>query len=105
MTTSTCSPVTKESVAGGHAPGFVEITIASTPKCLPIIRAAVGCFAEEEGFGPNDVHALVWAIDEALTNVIRHGYENRTDQPIGIGFEPVKSPEGRPGVRITVRDQ
>jgi anti-sigma regulatory factor (Ser/Thr protein kinase) len=82
----------------------VELTIRSDPRCLPIVRSAVSKMAGMEGFDENDSHALMWAIDEALSNVIKHGYDGRSDQPIAISMSPVSSRDGRPGIAVTVRD-
>jgi anti-sigma regulatory factor (Ser/Thr protein kinase) len=83
----------------------VELNITSTPRSLPIVRGAVEKMARLEGFSDEDAHALTWAIDEALANVIRHGYNGRPDQPITIRLKPVQSPDGRSGVRVAVRDR
>jgi serine/threonine-protein kinase RsbW len=86
------------------APGLVEMTICSSTQYLPVVRAAVGRMAEAEGFAATDAHALAWAIDEALANVIRHGYENQADQPIHLTLQPVEAADGRRGLRVVVRD-
>ena len=85
--------------------GTVQLSIASDPRSLPIVRSAVGRMAELEGFGDLGVHALVLAIDEALANVIKHGYQGRPDQPITITLSTVKRSDGRRGMSVTVRDQ
>lgn len=83
----------------------VELSIHSSSKSLPIVRGAVERMAGLEGFGETDAHALTWAIDEALSNVIKHGYEGKPDQPIQITLAPVKAKDGRSGIAVTVRDQ
>jgi serine/threonine-protein kinase RsbW len=85
--------------------GLVQLSIASEPRSLPVVRSAVGRMAELEGFSDVDTHALVLAIDEALANVIKHGYEGRPDQPITISLSPVKKLDGRRGICVAVRDQ
>ncbi|MEE8170966.1 MAG: ATP-binding protein [Phycisphaerae bacterium] len=84
--------------------GVVRMDVASSPKALPVVRAAVGRVAEAEGFSENEVQSIVWAIDEALANVIRHGYENRNDQRIFLTLEPARAPDGRTGLRASIRD-
>ncbi|HUN80457.1 MAG TPA: ATP-binding protein [Phycisphaerae bacterium] len=83
----------------------VELTIHSDPRNLPIVRAAVEKLAALEGFEPHDVYHITLAIDEALANVIKHGYGGKCDQPIVITLQPVRSPDGRPGISVCVRDQ
>lgn len=83
----------------------VELNITSTSRSLPIVRGAVEKMAKLEGFSDEDAHALTWAIDEALANVIHHGYNGRPDQPITIRLKPVRSGDGRSGLHVWVRDR
>ena len=85
--------------------GSVELNIASNARCLPVVRSAVERMAELEGFGKADAHALMLAIDEALANVIKHGYDGRPDQPITIRLSPTKNVDGRAGIVVEVRDR
>lgn len=84
--------------------GGIEITINSTPQCLPAVRAAIMSMATTAGFTETDAHAVAWAIDEALANVIKHGYGEGENGPINVGVSPVKSADGRGGLRVQVRD-
>jgi serine/threonine-protein kinase RsbW len=83
----------------------VQLSIASEPRSLPVVRSAVERMAELEGFSETETHALVLAIDEALANVIKHGYQGRPDQPITITLSAVEVPGGRRGIAVTVRDK
>ena len=83
----------------------VQLSIASEPRSLPVVRSAVERMAELEGFGEAETHGLVLAIDEALANVIKHGYQGRPDQPITITLSAVKADDGRRGIAVTVRDK
>lgn len=85
--------------------GAVELHITSNAKSLPVVRSAAERMAEMEGFCGAEAHALVLAIDEALANVIKHGYRGQPDQPITITLTPVRSPDGRCGISVLVRDQ
>lgn len=83
----------------------VVLHIVSSPKSLPVVRGAVDQMAIQEGLSKKDAHGLVLSIDEALANVIKHGYEGRHDQPVTITLAPVESADGRKGISVTVRDQ
>lgn len=83
----------------------VILNIVSSPKSLPIVRGAVDQMAIQEGLSKKDAHGLVLSIDEALANVIKHGYEGRHDQPVTITLAPVESADGRKGISVIVRDQ
>lgn len=78
--------------------------ISSDTKSLPVVRSAVTRMAELEGFGEADARNVTWALDEALANVIKHGYAGRSDQPIRITLESVVSADGRSGLELSVRD-
>ena len=62
----------------------IELNIQSNSRCLPVVRGAVERMAQMEGFSPKEAHGLTLAIDEALANVIKHGYQGRPDQPITV---------------------
>ncbi|AXC14558.1 Serine-protein kinase RsbW [Acidisarcina polymorpha] len=50
------------------------------------VRGALGALAENLGLSPEQARAVVLAVDEALTNVIRHAYLGQLDRPISISF-------------------
>jgi len=83
----------------------VELNITSNAKSLPVVRGAVERMATMEGFGDEDAHRLILAIDEALANVIKHGYEGQPDKPITVALSTVKAEDGRPGIMVEVRDK
>jgi serine/threonine-protein kinase RsbW len=51
-----------------------------------VVRGALGPLAENLGLSPEEGRAVVLAVDEALTNVIRHAYLGQVDRPIAISF-------------------
>ena len=53
---------------------------------LCVVRGALGPLTETLGLSPEACRAVVLAVDEALTNVIRHAYLGRTDKPIEVTF-------------------
>jgi serine/threonine-protein kinase RsbW len=59
--------------------------------------------ATQVGFGSDDVSQIVLAIDEALANVIKHGYGGQCPQPIDIHIAALGPPE-RQGLRVAIRD-
>lgn len=65
--------------------GEVALQIVSDPKWLGLVRAHVeqSCL----GFGADEeaATAVVLAVNEAVSNVMRHGYEGDTTRPIRIG--------------------
>ena len=65
---------------------LLKIELLSDPKALYVVRGAVERLAETMGFGGADCRSVVRAVDEALTNVMRHCYCGRLDQPIELYF-------------------
>jgi anti-sigma regulatory factor (Ser/Thr protein kinase) len=62
----------------------VSLRFRSEPRLLCVARAAVRRHAELAGLPERRVEAVVLAVDEGLTNVIRHCYGGRTDEPIEL---------------------
>jgi anti-sigma regulatory factor (Ser/Thr protein kinase) len=69
----------------------VRLAITSHPKYLPMVRSLVEHGAALAGFGEEERHRIVLAVTEGVTNVIRHGYQGRTDQRIDL---LLRSPPG-----------
>ena len=59
--------------------------------------------AQELGFAAPLESQIALAVDEAIGNVIKHGYDGRPDQPIEVAIESVRHGERR-GLQITVCD-
>lgn len=53
---------------------------------LCVVRGALEKLTEVLGLPPEACRAVVLAVDEALTNVIRHAYLGRTDEPVEVTF-------------------
>jgi anti-sigma regulatory factor (Ser/Thr protein kinase) len=57
----------------------MKFSVPSDPRYLCVVRGAIGPLAAVIGWDESECLAIVLAVDEALTNVIRHSYHNRTD--------------------------
>jgi anti-sigma regulatory factor (Ser/Thr protein kinase) len=66
------------------APDEVAMRVTSHPKYLPLVRAVVEQGASMAGFQEEECHRILLAVTEGVTNVIRHGYQGRTDQRIDL---------------------
>lgn len=84
--------------------GAVDLAIPSSPKSLVVVRGAVERMAKLEGFDEDRAGRIVLAIDEALANVIKHGYGGASDETIHVRLEPVTGADGRRGLAVIVRD-
>jgi anti-sigma regulatory factor (Ser/Thr protein kinase) len=63
---------------------LLKLELHSDPQLLCVVRGALECLTEVFGFSPPERRSVTRAVDEALTNIIRHGYNGRTDQPIEV---------------------
>jgi len=53
---------------------------------LCVVRGALEKLTEMLGLPPEACRAVVLAVDEALTNVVRHAYLGQTDKPVEVTF-------------------
>ena len=68
---------------------LLRLDLLSDPNLLCVVRGAVERLTESFGFSAPDCRAVTRAVDEALTNIIRHSYNGRPDRPIGMLFRSV----------------
>jgi len=85
--------------------GFdIEMCVLSQPRYLCVIRKAIEAAVERFGFEEDVCARAMLAVDEAVTNVMRHGYSGVPDKPIWVRVRPVDR-EGNDGFTIVVDDQ
>lgn len=58
--------------------------MTSNCRLLSVVRAAISEFAAIQGFDDRQCRRITLAVDEALSNVIRHSYQNRCDQDVEV---------------------
>jgi serine/threonine-protein kinase RsbW len=69
---------------GASGPVEFQMRMASDPRLLAVARSAVAELASAWGFEEEQCRSIALAIDEALSNVIRHAYKNRRDQEVEL---------------------
>lgn len=69
----------------------IRIELRSNPLYLSGAREMVAAVARRLGFTDEACGQIALAVDEALCNVIRHGYDRASDRPIWISLWPVGS--------------
>ena len=86
-------PQGRTSVPAGSPNGLLlKLEFPSDPKLLCAVRGALERLAELFGCSAEDIRAVTRALDEALTNIMRHSYLGKLDQPIEIAFSRVPRP-------------
>ncbi len=85
----------------------IRVELLSNPVYLCGARELVASVSKRLGFDDLDCSKIALAVDEALCNIIRHGYQRRTDGQIWISIWPVEGPgETKPcGIRIIIEDE
>jgi serine/threonine-protein kinase RsbW len=86
-------------------PEPIKITIISDPSYIGVVRTAVEAFGGRCGFTREQSDQAGLAVNEALANVIKHGYNGNISQPIDITLDMVQT-NGRPerAMKIVIRD-
>ena len=84
-------------------PEPLRLTLTSDLDEIPDVRRAGEKIALAIGFSAEKAAMIMLTIDEALANVIQHGYDGQKGRPIDVLIERV-CPEGRVGIRVLIRD-
>ena len=85
----------------------VRLEIVSNPVYLSGARELVSAIAKRLGFDDLDCSKIALAVDEALCNIIRHGYQRATDRPIWLAIWPiaaVRADAPPAGIRVVIED-
>jgi anti-sigma regulatory factor (Ser/Thr protein kinase) len=85
-------------------PAGRTIELTSDPSNLGGVRDAVREWMAGLGWDELRIADVVLAVDEALTNVMRHGYQNRMDGRILLNIQGQNDAERGSGVEIEIRD-
>lgn len=84
----------------------VLLRLTSHPRYLSGARELVTATARRLGFDETVGCQIALAVDEALANVIRHGYGSQPDRPIWVSIWPLgSSVDDAAGMRIMIEDE
>lgn len=64
-----------------------QMRLASDPRLLPVVRSTVSELAAALGFDDAQCRSITLAVDEALSNVIRHAYRNECNHEIELSCQ------------------
>lgn len=88
------------------APEALKVELVSNPLYLCGVRGLVFETSKRLGFTEKDAGQVALAVDEALVNIMRHGYDKRTDGPIRLTVSPERGEGGGvERVRIVIEDE
>lgn len=83
----------------------VRIEMHSDPLYLSGAREMISAVARRMGFDELTCSQIALAVDEALANVICHGYERRPDGTIWISLWPLVFGPPKPSLKIVIEDE
>jgi anti-sigma regulatory factor (Ser/Thr protein kinase) len=89
-------------VTTGAGPLTLELPSSTLHLCA--VRAFVGEVCRRAGYTDMQTSQVVLAVDEALANVMKHGYMGRSDGRIRLRIEPVADAEHGSGLLFTIDD-
>ena len=69
---------------------YLKLELYSNPRLLSVVRGTVEHLAGVFGFSEEDRRAVTRAVDEALTNIMRHSYRGLLGRPIILYFRRVQ---------------
>lgn len=89
-----------------HASPELCLELVSDPIYLCGVRELVIHTAKRLGFSDKDAGQIALAVDEALVNVIRHGYDRCCDGRIWLSISPRRGPGGEvESLSIVIEDE
>lgn len=78
----------------------LALKMLSQPHLLAPARAMVSAYAQRLGFNEIQCGQISLAVDEAICNIINHGYDRREDGPIWLSVWRIDG-----GMRIALEDR
>ena len=82
----------------------ILIQIVSQPRYLLVLRATIESAMTQLGLSKDQTRHVALAVDEATSNVIRHGYKATCERPIYLKITPVEL-SGKPAIKIVIEDE
>ena len=80
---------------------LLKLELRSHPQLLCVIRGALEPLMEMLGFTPEHSREIIRAVDESVSNIMRHAYHGRLDQPIEVYCNRLERRTSAPAVDPT----
>jgi anti-sigma regulatory factor (Ser/Thr protein kinase) len=87
---------------------LLKLELLSNPNMLCVVRGAMERLTEIFGFSAPDCRSVTRAVDEALTNIMRHAYGGQLGRPIEVYCHRIRQGTGagrREGFEILLSDR
>src|SRR5262249_39260621 len=87
---------------------LLKLELRSDPNMLCVVRGAMERLTETFGFAAAECRSVTRAVDEAITNIMRHSYKNRPGKPIELHVKRIgqRPASGRgDGLEVLLCDQ
>ncbi len=82
----------------------LRLELVSKTVYLCAVRSLISAVCNRLGFNNAQGSQVVLAVDEALANVIKHGYAGREDGKIVLFVCPFSMSERGPGIKVIIED-
>jgi anti-sigma regulatory factor (Ser/Thr protein kinase) len=82
----------------------LDLEVLSDVAELPGVRDAIRVWTRAHGWDEVQVADIVLAVDEALSNVIRHGYGGKPGHKIELNARSLRDTPDGPGIEVRIRD-
>jgi anti-sigma regulatory factor (Ser/Thr protein kinase) len=76
---------------------LLKVELRSDPSMLCVVRGALERLTETFGFSPAEGRSVTRAVDEAITNIMRHSYRGQLNRPIELLCRRVPKRAGSAG--------
>jgi serine/threonine-protein kinase RsbW len=86
---------------------MLKVDLRSDPSLLCVVRSMVTQLAEVIGFSAAECRSVTRAVDEALSNIIRHAYKGLPERTIQLSLSRIEKRNNgnrRDGVEILLED-
>jgi serine/threonine-protein kinase RsbW len=87
---------------------MLKVDLRSDPGLLCVVRSMVAQLAEVIGFSAAGCRSVTRAVDEALSNIIRHAYKGLQEKTIQVSLSRIETRNNgqrREGVEILLEDR
>jgi len=76
---------------------LLKLELRSDPSMLCVVRGAMERLTETFGFSAPECRSVTRAVDEAITNIMRHAYKNQRGKPTEVQIHRLDDRVGRSG--------